>query len=817
MKLLSKVTLLGSAVLMLAVLPARAQQTDAEPAGITWGDYITHQSVEFGYRDSLINGNLNNYQTFENLGSGVRLFDYTLEMRSLDHNGLLFDNLSFSNFGYGGDPNNVTRLRIEKNKWYDFRGVFRRDENFWNYNLLANPLNPASSNPAVPIVNSPHALDLVRRMQDYDLTLLPQSRLRFRLGYSRNVNEGPGFTTLDGGTEPVLAENFKFTTNAYRAGVDFRFLPKTTISFDELLTYFKQDSGVTDQNFPFVLSNGTPADLGIVFNTVGKTPCQMPILSPTTPPTANPNCNGFLAYSRVGSPRGFFPTERVAFQSNYFKNLAMSGSLGYSRDDSSVPNFNEFMNSWTSRSGSRGGTVGGPSDAKRLSINVDWAGDYRVTDKFHIVDEFRWDKWSNPGVWDTAETSFFPTLPTSPGQVGLLLPIAQVNPATFSTVCPAPFTAVACPQHMPTSGADITNELVSQFLGQNLKTNTFELEYQLTTRVNARVGYLYTDRSISDFSATVDTGETYFPGGPGGNAGNFFLAARGDCAGGPGVNGCVLNSDGSITEGSLARPLPESGNDSSRNYYHIHEYAFLAGLTLRPMDKLRVSADFLLGSNDNSFTRISPRQVQTYKIHATYTPVRWASIDGAVDIHENRDNVATINNLEHGRTYSFVTTLSPSPRLWLDLGYHYTNIFSQTEICFADPGSPVFTAPCPVAGATGPLGALSFYKSTDHFAFADVMWKPFKRVTTTLGYAGSIVRGNTLFLNLLQPTGPLDFNYLKPYASVAFNIYKGFTYKTAWSYYGYNDHGVANPVGLATLPLQDFNGSNVTFSFRYAY
>src|SRR4029077_471578 len=239
MKLLSKVTLLASAILMLAVFPLRAQQTDAEPAGITWGDYITHQSVEFGYRDSLINGNLNNYQTFENLGSGVRLFDYTLEMRSLDHNGLLFDNLSFSNFGYGGDPNNVTRLRIEKNKWYDFRGVFRRDENFWNYNLLTNPLNPASSVPPLPIVNSPHAMDLTRRMQDYDLTLFPQSHLSFRLGYSRNVNEGPGFTTLDGGTEPVLAENFKFTTNAYRAGVDFRFLPKTTISFDELLTYFK--------------------------------------------------------------------------------------------------------------------------------------------------------------------------------------------------------------------------------------------------------------------------------------------------------------------------------------------------------------------------------------------------------------------------------------------------------------------------------------------------------------------------------------------------------------------------------------------------
>ena len=185
-------------------------------------------SIEFGYRASEINGNINTYDTFENLGSGVRLFDYTLEMRSLDHKGFLFDNLSFSNFGYGGDPNDVTRLRIEKNKWYDFRLLFRRDKNFWDYNLFANPLNPAAlnppgslttgcyvgpptpafpqgapafcSSPAVAQNNSLHALDLVRRMQDYDLTLLPISAVRFRLGYSRNRDEGPGFFTTDGGT-----------------------------------------------------------------------------------------------------------------------------------------------------------------------------------------------------------------------------------------------------------------------------------------------------------------------------------------------------------------------------------------------------------------------------------------------------------------------------------------------------------------------------------------------------------------------------------------------------------------------------------------
>ena len=113
------------------------------------GNYNIQQTMEFGYRADWISGNNETYDTFVNLGQGVRLFNYTLEMRSIDHRGLLFDNLSFSNFGYGGDPNDVSRLHIDKNKWYDFQLLFRRDKNFWDYNLFANPLNPATSKPAI--------------------------------------------------------------------------------------------------------------------------------------------------------------------------------------------------------------------------------------------------------------------------------------------------------------------------------------------------------------------------------------------------------------------------------------------------------------------------------------------------------------------------------------------------------------------------------------------------------------------------------------------------------------------------------------------
>jgi hypothetical protein len=803
----------------------------SEPTEKTAGNYAVNQSIEVGYRDSLINGNLNNYDTFENLSSGLRLFDYTVDMRSIDHRGPFFDNLSFTNSGYGGDPNDISRLHIDKDKWYDFRVMFRRDDNFWNYDLLANPLNPAVSPiPGATGANSPHALDLSRRMQDYDLTLFPQSRLRFRVGYSRNANTGPAYTTVEGGTEPVLSENVNEITNSYRTGVDYRAIPKTTLSFDELLIYSAINNSAADNNLSFQLSNGTPVDLGIV--SVGTSPCAAAAI---TPPTVSPTCNAYLSYSQVQNPRSSFPVERFSFQSTYFKNLSMSGSASYSTGDNIVSGFNETIDGWASRTLARGSTTGGPARANRVATNANWSGDYRVTDKLDLFDRFSYDNWRIPSMWATADTSVFDE-PVPAGQSGmLLLPFFPTpnNLANFATLCPAPYNGPSCPQHNSSSGADVTDEFVAQFLGQNIRSNTFEVKYDFTRRIGAYVGYEYTARTIEDFSATWDTGEFYFPGGAGGTpgllqpgglaTGNYFNAARGDCAvikpSGALPAACTYNAaNASIQEGSSANPAAEAGNDAARNVYDIHENAGLLGVAVRPTDALRINADLIFGYNDNSFTRISPRQVQSYKLHVRYSPRPWANVDGAVDLNENRDNVSTVNDVEHARAYSFVATLSPDSRFWVNFGYNYLDIFVQTEICFPDTGSAIFTTPCPVAGASSPLGTLSNYSSHDNYAYGDVMWKPHKRATLMLGYGGSIVRGNTTFLSPLAPTGTLDFDYIKPFASLAIDIYKGVTYKTAWNYYDYNNHGgAANPVALAPLPSQAFGGSNLTFSLRYAF
>ncbi len=860
-------------VALFLTASAGAQDNSGESKGIDSGGYNIQQTFEFGYRSSNINGNLNTYNTFENLGSGLRLFDFDFQMRSLGHNGVLFDKLTFSNFGYGGDPNNVSRLRVEKNKWYDFRLLFRRDKNFWDYNLYANPLNPAALNPAWSLTtgcyvgppttafpqgapaycshpavaqnNSLTALDLVRRMQDYDLTLLPASKVRFRLGYSRNRDEGPGSFTTDGGTISAFNETYSYTTNAYRAGVDFRLLPQTTLSFDEFLSYYKQDNVVLDnptvnpQNFGYVLANpsglgtpnGTPVDLGNIWSTQTPSealPCATPIVTGTTN-TATPTCNAFLSYSQVGYPRNFMPTERFRFQSDYLRNFEMSGSAGYSSSNNQIPDFLETVNGWTSRTAARGSTAGGPAKAKRVSVNADWSGVYSVTEKLRIIDSFRYDNWRIPGMWALDETNIYGT-----GYAGLTG--LQQNQAVFNTAnCPLDSNAATCPYHAASSAADLITGLASSFLGQNLKSNTFELRYDFTKRWSARVGYLYTNRTIAQFSDTNDTELFYFPGGATATAANDYLAARGSCAKVAGAlpAGCTLNADGSVTY------LPPAAANPVRSITAINENALLLGGVARPLDTLRLTADLEFGYNDNSYTRIDPRQVQSYKIHANYKPRPWATLDGGVEIHENHDNILAVNNQEHDRSYSFATILTANPRLSVDFGYNYWDVYTQSLICFAystsaanaapppatlpvstfPPGVPMLpTGPaCPITAPSSPLGVLSTYSSTDHFAHAAVLWKLKKRVTAVMGYGGSFVRGNTIFLNPLTPSGTLDFNYQRPYASIAIDVARGLTYKMSWNYYGFNQAGTTSPFGLAAIQLQDFNGSNATFSVRYSF
>src|SRR5213079_2363145 len=79
-------------------------------------------------------------------------------------------------------------------------------------------------NPGLTIASGFHLEDTSRRLQDHDLTLLPQSRIHFRLGYSRDTENGPALTTSQEFTTtgpglPVFT-NVRRQWNEYRLGFD---------------------------------------------------------------------------------------------------------------------------------------------------------------------------------------------------------------------------------------------------------------------------------------------------------------------------------------------------------------------------------------------------------------------------------------------------------------------------------------------------------------------------------------------------------------------------------------------------------------------
>jgi hypothetical protein len=79
-------------------------------------------------------------------------------------------------------------------------------------------------------------------MSDFDLTLFPQSFLSFRLGFSRNNRTGPSYSSIHEGTDAYLYQPWNTTLNSYRTGVDWKFAPRTVLSYDQFLDYYKGDT-----------------------------------------------------------------------------------------------------------------------------------------------------------------------------------------------------------------------------------------------------------------------------------------------------------------------------------------------------------------------------------------------------------------------------------------------------------------------------------------------------------------------------------------------------------------------------------------------
>lgn len=447
-----------------------------------FGDYVVTQSIELGYRFTDVTNRktapgtptyLGMYGTLVNLREGPRLLEQSFSVQSPSHNGVVFDDLSVSSFGFGGDPNEVVRARMSKYNWYDFTGLFRRDWNFFDYNLLVNPLNPSTSIPTIPILQSPHRYDTARRMTDLGLTIAPQRLVTVRLAYNRNSLLGRSSTTIPEASEEELIETElvqrnRVTTDGYRFGVDLRFLPKTTISYDQSITHTKYDTTWSDQNFPFELASGTPADLGIVWNTLNGQPCGSPF-SPA-PPVASEFCSLYLSYARTNPIRTTAPTEQLRIQSNLIPRVSINGSVAYTNVDMRS-SFSDLFEGFLADTGFRQYTTAGPIRSQRISVTSELGATLRLSKRLRVTNQFRFYAFRIPSDWNSVLSTWSGTSALSP--VG-------------------------------TTPDAVDNTFFTRFLGENTKSNQTDLEYELSKRVGVRVGYRFRRSTYSHLGANQD-------------------------------------------------------------------------------------------------------------------------------------------------------------------------------------------------------------------------------------------------------------------------------------------------------------------------
>ena len=711
--------------------PTPAAAPPAEPDGITSGGYQIHSSVELGYRSNDVSGSGDMYDTLVNLQTGPRILDQTLTMQSVDHQGLLFDDLYLNSFGWGGDPNNALRLRADKNKWYNLQSSFRRDQYFSDYDLLANPLNPppppapGGSTPSIPILNSPHELATTRRISDVDLTLLPQSRVSFRLGYSHNNMTGPSYSSIHEGTEASLLQDWNTTMNSYRLGVDFRIAPRTVISYDQFLDYYKGDTDYQLNPINEALVPTTPVSsvsLGLSIDTVNKEPCA--VVPPATSlivngTLTNVTCSAYFSYSRNQRIRTSTPTERVSLRSNYFQRVDLVASFSYSSATSSTP-LDESFDGLITRTATRAFLGTGEADANRISDVLDLGATVHLTTHLRLIEKFYFWAYRIPqnGNFNEVDSDCPTTTPPTP--CTLLTPLSATTPTAIPTVIQSSFN-------------------------QTWTRNQTELAWDISKKAGARIGYRYGDRDFNHF--------------------NDFL---------PGDLDHFVGLEKTALLGFWARPthaLRLNFDLEHTNYNAVFvrlsprkdaRYRFQMTYTPRSWATLGGSINIRQESNGDSQTQYVGHN-QNYGLTASLAPRERFGLDLAYNFNSVIQNA--------------IICFNDTPPAGVVLPF--VNNANNNN--------------CGGNDTSNNLMANSYYTNHTNFGVASVRFKPAKRVLANIGYSISSVDGSVPQFNILEPLGTVQYKYQQPVANLSVDIGHKLAYNMGWNYYQYGEGSFVGP------------------------
>ena len=809
--------------------------------------YSVHQSVDFGGRFSGQTGSGAMYDSLVNLQSGLRVQGGSFTLRALPGTkNTLVDTLSAFGNGFGGDPNNFAKLDFSKGKLYDFSGLFRRDRQYFDYDLLGNanvvggqtvPIGPTGAPTgsfAWPQTEqSPFLFNTVRRMTDTSLTLLPLSKVTYRVGYSQNVFQGPTLSPSGyqfAKYDAILQEYQRNSTDDFTGAIDWKPLPETRLTFEEQIDHYKADSYFTMAPGDFIAqeADGTKVALddydsetpypssACTANSIGTTPIFSAPATAGGLPVINPACAVVTSYLRSQPTRILYPTESLRLQSSSIKNIEMNGDFRYSLVNMNLPSY------YDSYQGLNGTTLSltytATGSAKREVAAADYGIVWQAMKNFTLADQVDFSSTHQPGTTTMTGVTTIATPATAGNET-----INYSGPYT---------TTIAAAGASTFEGSGSVGTPSPGYFGQNFLTNNLTGSWDASARTTLSLTYRHSAHTIAQ-----------------GSPHNTALAV------GATSNGTVtINEDGGIFSAAL-----------------------------RPTTNWEINGSVEALYADNSFTPVGARQTRRYRVHTRFKPRPWATISGAwndLERHNNTNNnqaaaavpadgdpyEGPLNHVDYSRVISLGAVLAPNEHYGFDLNYAYSDVYAATNICYDNgaqnastktglpgtastnsSGGPNVCLGVYTRGSTTQLAdwfARDFMDAPTQYGSAAVSLSPRKTLHSNIGYRISSVNGNQFFNDARAVNGSLVSSYQSPFVNLAWTIHTGLTWKAEYNFFGYGEGGpsgapncststsltsvvapcasFSEPTGLTESPSgetapRNFHANNITLGIHYEF
>jgi uncharacterized protein YneR len=753
-----------------AAKPLSEKKPAAAPSEKIAHGYLVHQSIELGGRITNNYGSSPMWDTLINQTSGMRVLGQSLELRSVDTSKTpFFDTLTTNSSGFGGDPYDFSYLKVSKGRFYDFAGSFRRDRNYFNYNLLDNSLLTTTTATAPVLISEPnslHVFNTVRRNSDTNLTLFPLARINLRAGFNHGTHEGPSYSTIHNGGDIQVFNWFRNGSDTYSGGVDVKLARRTTLSYDQFFVLYKGDSSYQLAPTPFTLSNGTPVSLGVdVLG--GTTTCGSATAKPVStlgPEVSNgivnPYCQGTVFQNQATPTRSRFPSEQLRFSSHYFDKVSFNGRLLYSGSNSKIDGFNETFNG-LDRSNHRqtivtgAGAYGQFANNKRISTSGDFGVIAEVNKFLSISDSLDYRSFRNNGfsIYNTEAWT---------GVAGSAA--AGGKPAV-------PTTSMLTPLSAPSITVSNALTTATGYLNQQSETNTLLATASITSQFKLSGGWRFKNREVAD----------------------------------SGPDDLIFHENGLIL-GAVLQP----------------SHMVRINVNYDGMNSASATSTTL----SNTYTREAPNKTYHFRARATVKPAKWINFAVAGNDYWAKNDDPFVNHSEHNHDVSFATSITPAEGLSFDFNYAYDDVFSNTDLCYVFTANP--NAPLPVGAvnngtcvktAANPNGATTLLLGTGHydapsnFVSGAVNYAPTKLFRFNGGVRLNSVNGTAEMLNPYMAPGALQSNYLTPFADVQAHIAPQWTWHGNFTYDGYSETGARSP----TLPARNTHGNILTLGVKYAF